>query len=255
MAAAVAAGIAAGANIIGGLIGSSGQSSANQVNREIAREQMAFQRQMSNTAYQRAVRDLKAAGLNPALAYSQGGATSPGGASTKMENALAPLSEGVSSASGAALAVARAKAEIENMKAQTTKTLVEANQMGLESKLRVGELKTRVALTDARSWREELAYHFENETMRDRVRRLGHLTDIASAEAGMKLTLRDFLNESVGTRLDLLKAQLRLTSVQAKQVSSVLGGLENIETLQDTELGRILSWISAFRQSFFGGSR
>jgi len=56
-------------------------AAANAASAESAARQMEFQREMSNSAYQRAVADLKAAGINPMLAAMKGGATTPGGSS------------------------------------------------------------------------------------------------------------------------------------------------------------------------------
>lgn len=95
-----------------------GQAQANRANLRIAREQMAFQERMSSTAYQRGMDDMRRAGLNPILAYQQGGASAPGGQSATMANVLQGVDRGVSSA----VQLLRFKKEMELLQAQIDKT-------------------------------------------------------------------------------------------------------------------------------------
>lgn len=60
------------------------QAEAERYNSEEAQKNRDFQQMMSSTAYQRAMQDMKAAGLNPILAYQQGGAGTPGGSSASV---------------------------------------------------------------------------------------------------------------------------------------------------------------------------
>lgn len=99
--------IAAGANY-------AGQKDANVQNLRIAREQMQFQERMSGTSYQRAVEDMKLAGINPMLAFQQGGASSPSGQSATMQNALGP-------AVSSAMSALRLKKELELMEVEKQK--------------------------------------------------------------------------------------------------------------------------------------
>lgn len=80
--------LAAGLDAAIGAVSAFGQHRANKKSQDSAREQMSFQERMSNTQYQRAMKDMAEAGLNPILAYSQGGAGTPSGSSSRFEDTL-----------------------------------------------------------------------------------------------------------------------------------------------------------------------
>lgn len=119
-------------DLFGAMITSAGAQSMNSSNQRAAVEMAQFNaaqaaqardwtERMSNTAYQRAMADMKTAGLNPMLAYQQGGASAPvgqhsGGTAAKFENAMQGLGQGITSASKGL----ERYTQLENVQSQTT---------------------------------------------------------------------------------------------------------------------------------------
>ncbi len=133
--------IGAGAELAGGVI-------RNKAQRAQAREQMDFQERMSNTAYQRAVEDMRLAGINPMLAYMQGGATSPSGAMAQIEDVVGPA---VSSAKHSV----RLAQELKNMKAterdvDAAARLKQTQQFVAGEQVEETRARTKLAIADTR---------------------------------------------------------------------------------------------------------
>lgn len=107
---------------------------ANEASAASVRAQMDFQRDMSNTSYQRSVADMRAAGINPMLAAMRGGASTPGGSSytAQMPNQKDVGASAIQAFQGGSSA-RESLARIEQVDAAVDKIIAETKNIPIEA--------------------------------------------------------------------------------------------------------------------------
>lgn len=206
----LAAGLSAGASLLGAGLGFFGGERTNEANARQAQLNRDFQERMRATQYQTAVDDMRKAGLNPALAYQQGGAGTPSGATAQMGNSMAAAGGGAAQAAQTAANLVATLANIEKTEAETARTHAEAETIRPLRGAQGGLFEAQQGLTEAQRRR----FESENEKgitalMLEQLRQQIDFTVAGARELNARALIQELGNRPLAARaLEAIREKL-----------------------------------------------
>lgn len=238
--------IGAGAVIGSALLANKGQADANeesahqaQLNRDFnsaeAAKSREWQQNMRQTQYQTAVSDLKAAGLNPMLAYQQGGSGTPTGA-TASNQSMPQIGNKMT----AALNASAQAAQIMNIKAQTEKTEADtAVSMATAKQVEAQTALTTSSTTNVQQQTTNLQVQIDQIKENIAYTREQRLTEVqkqglVAAQAGLTAVQQQVEERRIG----YTEAQTQVQKILAKLQSLEIPGATNRAGSENTWWGR-----------------
>lgn len=206
---------------LAGLFGLDAAGSAVQagVNIQQARENREFQERMSNTAHQREVADLRAAGLNPILSARLGGSSTPPGAAAYIDNPLQGAANTAIQVRGQDSALRIQRQELNNLKQTESNLRNQGEGIQLDNNLKMIQGLRDSALLP-------LAVPLANAELK----RLGTSSALQEADAGLRAAdtaIRNFLLPGAALDAEISGAALN-TARQVRQFAPTATGVGSL---------------------------